>query len=159
MTTQPSARRRDSASRFISGSVEKVFDAFTDATSLMRWLPPAGMTGTAVEYDFRKGGNYRIELKYASATSAAKSTERTDVTKGSFLDLDPGRLIRQSVVFESDNPAFGGEMTMTWVFEPIQTGTRVTVVAENVPPGISESDHQAGLRSSLENLAKFVESA
>ncbi len=33
----------------------------------------------------------------------------------------------------------------------------VTVTAENVPNGISRADHDAGLRSSLDNLAGFVE--
>ena len=31
------------------------------------------------------------------------------------------------------------------------------MTAENVPPGISAEDHSAGVRSSLENLAAFVE--
>ena len=33
----------------------------------------------------------------------------------------------------------------------------VTIRAENVPPGISPEDHEAGLNSSLANLAAFVE--
>jgi len=38
----------------------------------------------------------------------------------------------------------------------VATGTRVTVRAENVPAGIRKQDHDAGLRSSLENLARHV---
>ncbi len=34
---------------------------------------------------------------------------------------------------------------------------RVTVTADNVPNGISKADHDAGMRSSLENLTAFVE--
>jgi hypothetical protein len=33
---------------------------------------------------------------------------------------------------------------------------RVTATADKVPPGISKSDHDAGLRSSLDQLAAFV---
>jgi hypothetical protein len=47
-------------------------------------------------------------------------------------------------------------MLMTWVFEPTPAGTKVTITAENVPSGISPADHDEGLRSSLENLAKFM---
>jgi hypothetical protein len=47
-------------------------------------------------------------------------------------------------------------MIMTWSFEAAGAGTRVTITAENVPPGISQADHDAGLRSSLENLARYL---
>jgi hypothetical protein len=33
----------------------------------------------------------------------------------------------------------------------------VTVTADNVPSGISKADHDRALRSSLDNLAGFVE--
>lgn len=62
----------------------------------------------------------------------------------------------QSVEFESADAAFSGEMTMTWSFEPESAGTRVTITADNVPAGIGKADHDEGLRSSLENLARYV---
>ena len=118
------------------------------------------MTGRALEYDFREGGRYRIELTYGddAPSTAGKTTGRTDVTAGQFLSLDPGKRIVQSVEFESTDAAFAGEMLLTWTFEPFATRTLVTITAENVPPGISKADHDAGLRSSLENLARFLES-
>jgi len=117
------------------------------------------MSGRALEYDFREGGRYRIELRYDGkrATASAKTTDQTDITHGRFLELRPGRAITQSVEFESSDPTFAGEMTMTWSFEAEAHGTLVTVTADHVPPGISKADHGAGLRSSLENLATFVE--
>lgn len=124
----------------------------------MQWLPPAGMTGRGLEYDFRGGGRYRIELRYADETSApGKTTGGTDITRGRFVELVPGRRIVQSVEFESSDPAFAGEMTMTWSFEAAPGGALVTVTADNVPSGIRKADHDAGLRSSLDNLAGFFE--
>jgi uncharacterized protein YndB with AHSA1/START domain len=116
------------------------------------------MTGRALEYDFRPGGRYRLELRYTGEPSDApgKTTDSTDVTQGHFLELIPGRSIQQSVRFDSTDPSFAGEMTMTWTFEPSREGSRVTVTADHVPPGISKSDHDAGLRSSLDQLAAFV---
>ena len=116
------------------------------------------MTGRVLEYDFRDGGRYGIELRYEDGTSTSgKTTGDTDVTRGRFVELVPGRRIVQSVEFESTDSAFSGEMTMTWSFEPAPAGTMVTVTADNVPSGISEADHDAGLRSSLDNLARFLE--
>jgi hypothetical protein len=73
------------------------------------------------------------------------------------LQLVPGRRIWQSVEFESSDPTFAGEMTMTWSFDPASEGAMVTVTADNAPSDISKADHDAGLRSSLDNLAGFVE--
>jgi uncharacterized protein YndB with AHSA1/START domain len=154
----PGQGRSDSATRDIRAAPSDIFAAFADAASLMKWLPPSGMTGRALEYDFRPGGRYRLELRYTGDPSDApgKTTNRTDVTHGLFLELIPGRRIKQSVRFESTDPAFGGEMSMTWTFERTREGSRVTVTADDVPPGIGKSDHDAGLRSSLDQLAAFV---
>jgi len=48
-------------------------------------------------------------------------------------------------------------MIMTWVLTPAVDGTLVEVLAEDVPVGISKEDHQAGMESSLANLARLVE--
>ena len=151
--------RTDTASIVIAHvQVPDVFRAFVDPESVMAWLPPGDMTGRALEYEFCEGGRYRIELTYAgnSQTSVGKTTARTDLTGGRFLAVEPGKRIVQSVEFESDDAAFAGEMQRTWSFEAVRDGTRVTVTAENVPPGITEADHQAGLQSSLDNLARFL---
>ena len=123
----------------------------------MQWLPPPGMRGRALEYDFREGGRYEIELVYEDESGDyGKTTGQSDVSRGKFLTLEPGRRIVQSVQFESDDPAFGGEMRLTWSLEPVDGGTRVTVVAENVPPGISARDHEQGLNASLKNLTQLL---
>jgi uncharacterized protein YndB with AHSA1/START domain len=147
----PDDGRSDSRSRDIAASPSDVFAAFAEATALMKWLPP-------LEYDFRPGGRYRLELRYTGEQPDApgKTTDDADVTQGVFLELLPGRRIEQSVRFDSTDPAFAGEMTMTWTFERTPEGSRVTVTADNVPPGISKSDHDAGLRSSLDQLAAFL---
>jgi uncharacterized protein YndB with AHSA1/START domain len=158
MTTSRTRERTDSASIEVAATPDALYAMFSDAAKLMKWLPPATMRGRALEYDFREGGRYRIELVYGDAvpSGVAKTGERTDVSAGRFLRLEPGRCIVQSVEFESEDPAFSGEMTMTWLLEPAGSGTKVTVVAEHVPRGISKSDHEAGIKSSLENLAKSV---
>ena len=135
-----------------------MYRAFSDADSLMAWLPPGQMTGRALEYDFRQGGRYRIELTYTGNgdLTPGKTTGNTDVSAGRFLSLEPDTRIVQTVEFESADASVSNEMVMTWLFEPVESRTRVTVTAENVPSGISRSDHDEGLRSSLQNLASFL---
>ena len=48
-------------------------------------------------------------------------------------------------------------MTMTWQVTAVNAGTRVDIVAEDTPDGISAEDHAAGLASSLAKLAAYVE--
>jgi uncharacterized protein YndB with AHSA1/START domain len=154
-----SAGRTDTGSLVVAAKADEVYGAFANPDALMTWLPPGNMTGRVLEYDFREGGRYRIELTYAGDKpgGVGKTTGQTDVSIGRFLALEAGKRIVQSVEFESADVSFGGEMILTWSLEAVPAGTRVTVTAENVPPGITEADHEAGLRSSLENLARFLQ--
>lgn len=151
--------RTDTATRFIRASPAALYRAFVDPEALMAWLPPKGMSGRILLFEPREGGRYRIELTLEEAGQgfSGKTTERTDIASGRFLALEPGRRIVQSAEFESADPAFAGTMVMAWSLDPEAGGTRVTVSASEMPPGISAEDHEAGLASSLENLARLVE--
>jgi uncharacterized protein YndB with AHSA1/START domain len=151
--------RTDSAARLIHASPDAVFRAFVDPVALIAWLPPKGMSGRILEFEPQPGGRYRIELALEDADGGVpgKTTEKTDVASGRFVALEPGRRIVQTVEFDTADPAFAGTMVMRWSLDPAPAGTKVCVRAENVPAGISADDHRAGLASSLENLARFVE--
>ncbi len=150
--------RIDTASLIVPVPPAAVFRAFASADALMAWLPPGGMRGRALEYNFRPGGAYAIELTYPEAVSGApgKTSSRSDVSRGRFLAIEPDAAIVQSVLFDSDDPAFAGEMTMRWTFEAVPQGTRVTIAAMNVPAGITAEDHAEGLAGSLENLRRYL---
>src|SRR6266542_3419949 len=68
-----------------------------------------------------------------------------------------GVRVVQAVEFVSDDPAYAGTMTMTWEVTEVDGGTRVDIIADNVPDGIAADDHAAGLASSLRNLAEYLE--
>ena len=160
MPENSKARRTDSASRVIAASSHTIFRAFVDPDAWLRWLPPEGMTGRIYEFDARPGGPYRMALTYRGKDhpNAGKTSDDTDVVQGRFIELIPNERIVQLVTFESDDPRFAGEMRMTWRLAPMAGGTEVSIICENVPDGIRKEDHDAGLRSTLENLAKFAES-
>ena len=92
-------------------------------------------------------------------TGSRKSSRDTDVVNGQFLEVVPDQLIRQCFTFQSEDSAFAGAMLMTWTLTPVADGTEVSVAAENVPAGIKPADHEAGMASSLDNLARHVEQA
>jgi uncharacterized protein YndB with AHSA1/START domain len=150
--------RIDSASRLISASLQTVYRAFAEPGAMERWLPPDNMTGRMLHFDFREGGSYRMRLTYATPQPGrGKTSEDSDEVEVRLTKLEDGRRIEQEVTFESDDPSFSGIMRMIWAFQPEDEGTLVTIRAENVPEGIRPEDHEAGLNSSLEKLARLVE--
>jgi uncharacterized protein YndB with AHSA1/START domain len=139
--------------------VARVFDALVDREALETWLPPNGMTARFERFDPTPGGGYRLVLTYADPTGApGKSAADADVVEVRYLDIVANDRVVQAVDFVSDDPAFAGTMTMTWAVRAVDGGARVEIVAEDVPDGISAADHAAGLTSSLEGLAGYVES-
>jgi uncharacterized protein YndB with AHSA1/START domain len=152
--------RRDTAKILIPADVDEVYAALTDPQALAKWLPPSGMSGRFEHYDLRSGGSFRMVLTYNDASRAeGKSSETSDVVDGRFVEVVPGKRIVQAIEFESEDPAFAGKMTMIWSVSKANGGTRVEIVAENVPPGISAEDHAEGMNSSLANLANWLERA
>lgn len=152
-------RRIDTAVAWIEATPDRIYNAFLDADELVRWLPPEGMSARATVFEPWIGGTYQLVLTYEQTDLASgKTTDRTDVSNGRFVDLVPGLKIVQIGTFESSDPAFAGEMTQTWYLEALDGGTRVTIVCEHVPVGIRKEDHDAGLKSTLDNLSIFLTS-
>jgi uncharacterized protein YndB with AHSA1/START domain len=150
--------RTDKGSRVMAAPPDRVWAALVDPEALVAWLPPGGMTGRFERFDARPGGSYRMVLTYADASGApGKATADSDIVEAHFIDIVPGQRVVQAVDFVSDDPANAGTMTMTWEVTAVGAGTRVDIVAKDVPDGISAEDHAAGLASSLTNLAAYVE--
>jgi uncharacterized protein YndB with AHSA1/START domain len=137
---------------------ERVWAALVDPEALLAWLPPGGMIGRFERFDARSGGSYRMVLTYSDASGApGKATLDSDIVEARFVDIVPGERVVQAVDFVSDDPAYAGTMIMTWEVAADDSGTRVNIVAEDVPDGISAEDHAAGLDSSLTKLAAYLE--
>jgi uncharacterized protein YndB with AHSA1/START domain len=150
--------RTDRASRVIAAPPDHVYAALVDPEALTAWLPPTGMTGTFERFDPRPGGSYRLALTYTDASaSRGKATADTDIVESRFVDLVPGVRVVQAVDFVSDDAAYAGTMTMTWELTAVDEGTRVDIIADDVPDGIAANDHATGLASSLMNLAGYFE--
>ncbi len=151
-----SEERIDRAWRIVDAPMEQVYAALVDPAAIVRWLPPEGARGTIEAFDPRPGGAFRLTLHFASG-EGGKTTPDSDTVSGRFIELVPGECVVQDFDFVSADPAFAGTMRMTWGLTWCAEGTEVSIVAEDVPPGVSPDDHAAGLASSLANLAAYVE--
>lgn len=158
MVAREGQGRTDRAARTVLATPARIWRALTDPAELVAWLPPAGMTARLDRFELTPGGGYRMVLTYADASGApGKTSADSDVVEVRYVEIVPGRRLVQAAVFEADDPALSGEMLMDWELAAAAGGTLVTLTARNVPAGISAADHEAGLASSLENLARLVE--
>ena len=146
-------------SRVIRAPREALYRAFTDPAALARWQAPDEMTGQVHAFDARVGGGYRMSLFYPATAQEyrGKTSEREDRFTARFVELTPPARIVEAITFDSADPAFSGEMTMVVTLEEREGGTEVTIGFEHIPPGIRPEDNDAGTRSSLEKLARYVE--
>ena len=158
MAEKPS-RASTKNTKFIRASQEAVYRAFSDPSALVEWLVPGDMTGKVHHFDYRVGGGYEMSLYYPSSekTSRGKTAEREDRYRARFIEITPPRRIVEAIIFDATNPAFSGEMIMDVTLEAEKDGTTVSMVFKDIPPGIRPEDNDAGTRSSLEKLARYVE--
>jgi uncharacterized protein YndB with AHSA1/START domain len=154
---RPAASTR--VSRIIKAGPEALYDAFVDPVALAEWLPPGEMTGRIHEFEAGVGGGYRMSLFYPPDEHSfrGKTSEREDRFSVRFVELTRPRRIVETVNFETTDSAFSGEMTIVVTFDEVQDGTRVTLVCENLPPGLRAKDNEAGSESSLAQLARRFE--
>jgi uncharacterized protein YndB with AHSA1/START domain len=150
--------RRDRVARVVTAPLDRAFAALVDRRALETWLPPDGMTARFERFDPVPGGSYRLVLTYTDPTiTAAKSSADSDIVEARFVDIVQDDRVVQAVDFVSDDPAFAGTMTMTWTVSSVDRGTLIEFTADDVPVGISAEDHSAGMTSSLQHLATYLE--
>ncbi len=146
-------------SKFIKATPETLYRAFTDPAALAVWQAPGDMTGKVHSFDDRVGGGYQMSLYYPSSetTSRGKTEDREDRYTARFVELTPPRKIVEAITFDTVNPAFQGEMIIEATFEAENGGTTVSLFFKDIPSGVRPEDNEAGTRSSLEKLARYVE--
>jgi hypothetical protein len=61
------------------------------------------------------------------------------------------------VEFESQAPEFAGEMKIIVNLADAEGGTGVTMLCQDIPPGIRPEDNEQGCKESLQKLAALLE--
>jgi hypothetical protein len=103
------------------------------------------------------GEPMRFTEIYENAASRARPLRiATSSSRGSSTS-SPGVRVVQAVGFVSDDAAYASTMTMRSELAGVDGGTRVDIIADDVPDGIDADDHAAGLASSLTNLAEYLD--
>jgi uncharacterized protein YndB with AHSA1/START domain len=134
--------------RVLRAAPERVYKAFLDPDAMVKWLPPNGFTGKVHHMDARVGGGHK--MSFTNFT-----TGKSHSFGGTYLQLEPGALIRYTDKFDDAN--LPGEMQVTVTFRKVLVGTEVSIVQEGVPAVIPAEMCYLGWQESLVLLAKLVE--
>ncbi len=145
-------------SKIIKAPRKAVYQAFLDPDSVASWLSPDNMKGQVHAFDAREGGIFRMSLTYLDPQHSlgGKTSEDTDTFQGRFVELVPYSKIVEVVEFESQDPAFAGEMRLSVSLADVDGGTEVTILCQDIPIGIRPEDNELGCRESLQKLAALM---
>jgi uncharacterized protein YndB with AHSA1/START domain len=104
----------------VAGPPERVFRALVTNEVERWWRSADTYRMTQWASDLRVGGRWRVVVSGADGISRPAS--------GEFLEIDAPRKIVQTRKYEWDYPLLGWrDTTVTYLLDPIATGTRVTV--------------------------------
>jgi uncharacterized protein YndB with AHSA1/START domain len=136
--------------RVLKAPPERVYRAFLDPAATAKWNAPDGFTAVVHEMDARVGGRYRM-----SFINFAHGGEHT--FGGEYRELIPGERIVVTDKFE--DPNMPGEMVTTMEMREVIGGTELKITQSGLPDMIPTEMCYLGWQSSLELLARLVETA
>jgi len=131
--------------RTLQAPAQEVFKAWTDPGMIHRWM--SGPDGTTVaEVDARVGGRYRFETTTADGT--------VHVTTGVYVELEPGRRLVQTWIYEGPIPDFiGHETLLTVELREVEPGqTELTLKHERLPSDGYRNAVDQGWTGLLDNM-------
>src|SRR4051794_30654199 len=114
--------------RTLQASAQEVFKAWTDPEWIQRWMSsPSGGSTTLAEVDARIGGHYRLETKTPDG--------QVHVTTGIYQEMEPGRRLVQTWIYQGPFTDFVGHETLLTVeLQELEPGlTELTLRHERVP--------------------------
>ncbi|WP_313125261.1 SRPBCC domain-containing protein [Proteiniclasticum ruminis] len=133
-----------------------VYETMLDPSKICFWRAPKDMECTLHEFQPFVGGWIRISLTYLDDTQVGKTGEHTDTYHGRFMELKPYEKIVEELQFESAEESLKNRMTLTFLLEEIEEGTKLTVIHEGLPESISMKDNELGWLEALEQLRKIL---
>ena len=136
--------------RHLSASPERVFEAFSSAEVVARWLTPApDVKLTVIELEFREGGRYRFAYDSPEGQHM--------VVGGVYRRIEaPSRLVFSWLIEPPDVHA-GVESQVTVSITPNADGTDLVILHERFERADANARHAQGWGGALEQLQQLLE--
>jgi uncharacterized protein YndB with AHSA1/START domain len=138
----------------VSAPPERVFEALTDSSQLMRWFGSESCPAKFWRMDARKGGTYGYATKKGDfAVNGVDAFE----CHGEILEFDPPRLLVYTWIgnwhLDKEKPTI-----VRWELTPTAAGTRVKMTHRGLASeAASRDDYRGGWPGVLNSLKQFVE--
>jgi uncharacterized protein YndB with AHSA1/START domain len=131
--------------RRIKATPAKVWAAITEPELMMQWWgPDAGPTLSAVA-DVRPGGRFSVVFRLLNGDEHNPT--------GIYRELVP----EKKLVFTWEWPGMPErESLVTFLLEPLDGGTELTLIHERLPDEKARGSHEAGWRGLLDKLPVFL---
>jgi len=130
--------------RLIAAPPERVFDYWTKAELLAKWLAPGEMTVLASEVDLQPGGAYFVTMR--------RPDGGTVTAKGIYLDIEPPRRVSFTWSSEDAECARGHESEVEIVLSVAPGGTRLVLTHTKFATADQRDRHQMGWGLCLDKL-------
>ena len=146
--------------QIIDSPLSKVWKAWTEPESVMKWWGPKNFTAPVVKIDFKEGGSY---------INSMRSPEGEDVWgTGVYKEIVPMKRIVSTDNFADSegnpvNASYYGmsgdwplELIVTVTFEEVDGKTKLTIQHEGFPDQNNRDLAEAGWKESLDKLATYL---
>ena len=133
--------------RVFKTTPDRLYKAFINPETMVKWLPPNGFTGKVDKMDARVGGSYH--MSFTNFTTGSSHS-----FGGEYLELVPGKRIVHTDRFDA---GLEGTMKVTIDMKKVMVGTEVNITQEGVPDAIPAEMCYLGWGESLELLKLLVE--
>lgn len=124
---------------------ERVFEAWTDATHLARWMCPGDGSVVHAVADPRVGGQFRVVMNVAPGVNVEHD--------GHYVTVDPPHLVE--LTWRSVNTD-GRDTLLSISIAPYEGGARLILVHRGLPEPNTDS-HRLGWESILGHLADALD--
>jgi uncharacterized protein YndB with AHSA1/START domain len=134
--------------RYLRASPARVFDAFTDAVVVGRWLTPSPeVTLTVLQFDFRVGGRYRFAY-----VTPGRGTMHVN---GDFRRIQPPEHLIFGWNIEPPDEHAGVQSQVSVTVRPSGEGTHLVIHHEYLGAPSAARRHAEGWRGALDQLANL----
>lgn len=132
--------------RHIKAPPAKVWAAITQPDLMMQWWGPDAGPTLRVEVDVRPGGRFSVVFRLLNG-------EEHNPT-GIYREVIP----EKKLVFTWDSPGTRErESLVTFLLEPMDGGTRLTLLHEHLPDEAARQSHEQGWSGLLDKLPVFLD--
>ena len=131
--------------RRIEAPPARVYAALTDPAQMLRWWGPDAGPTLSVEADVRPGGRFSVVFRLLNGDEHNPT--------GVYRQVVPG----EKLVFTWEWPgAPERESLVTFLLKPMDGGTELTLIHEQLPDEAVRDSHRAGWSGLLDKLPVFL---